>query len=190
MSDEEREALVARIRDRAQIPLAILALVWVAVIALEVSEALPPTLGVIVRDLDIAIWLIFLGEFLVEFIIAPHKWRYLRTHWITAVSVLVPFLRVVRIVVVLWALRSLWLASIFLGASRAARRTGSVLRRRGFQYVLIILLIALFAGAAGVYFLERDDPQSQLRTYPAALWWAAALLSASNFLTTRAVSLE
>ena len=46
----------------------------------------------------IVVWIIFILDFAIEFTLAPRKLRYLKSNWLTAVSLLVPALRVLRII--------------------------------------------------------------------------------------------
>jgi len=178
--DEERERLLQQVSDRLALPIALLALLWVVVIVVELSGILPPTLVPYVYDIDIAIWLLFLVEFLAELAIAPHKLEYLRDNWIVAISVLLPFLGVLRLVRAVVALRSFALARALLGANRATRGAADILGRGRFQYVALIALIVVLIGAAGVSFFERANPQSELSSFSAALWWAATLITTIN----------
>ncbi len=178
--DDEREALLQRVSDVTALPIAILALLWVLVIVAELSGLLPPAWVPYVYSTDIAIWLFFLAEFAAELIIAPHKLDYLRDNWIVAISVLLPFLGVLRLLRAVVALRSLALARAVLGANRATRGAAEILGRGGFQYVMLIALIAVLIGAAGVSFFERANPASELADFPQALWWAAALITTIN----------
>ncbi|HOG47117.1 MAG TPA: ion transporter [Anaerolineae bacterium] len=178
--DEERERLLEQISDVLALPMAILALIWVIVVVVDLAGIVPPALVPFVYDVDIGIWLFFLAEFVLEVIIAPHKLDYLRSHWLTALSVLLPFLAVLRILRAVVALRSLTLARAVLGANRATRGAAQVLGRGRFQYVALIAVIVVLIGAASVSFFERTNPQSELASFPEALWWAASLITTIN----------
>lgn len=53
------------------------------------------------------------------------------------------------------------------------------MKRRAFGYVLTITIIVTFAGAAGMYALER--PNAGFDTYGMALWWTAMrVITAGN----------
>ncbi len=168
--DEERQALLERFVDALALPVALLALLWVLVIVVELAGILPANWEPYVYGLDIGIWLLFLVEFAAEFAIAPHKLEYLRSNWVIALSVLLPFLGVLRLVRAFAALRSLALARALLGANRATRGAADILGRGRFQYVALIALITVLIGAASVSFFERANPQSELTGFSQALW--------------------
>ncbi len=53
------------------------------------------------------------------------------------------------------------------------------MKRRGFGYVMAIIVTVTFAGAAGMYALEKPNPGFD--TYGMALWWTAMrVITAGN----------
>jgi voltage-gated potassium channel len=50
------------------------------------------------------------------------------------------------------------------------------MKKRAFGYVLLLSLIILFGGAAGMYAFEKDVPGG-LRDYGTALWWTSMILT-------------
>jgi len=56
---------------------------------------------------------------------------------------------------------------------------GATMKRRGFGYVMAITVTVTFAGAAGMYALEKPNPGFD--TYGMALWWTAMrVITAGN----------
>src|ERR687894_1781558 len=99
-----REELRERLDRYLDVPLALasLALVLLAIIELtgEVSrpwEARLATLGWV-------LWGLFFVEFAAKFALAPVKRHYLREHWLDALIVLLPFLKILRLAQVVRAL--------------------------------------------------------------------------------------
>lgn len=151
----------------------VLSLVWVALLVLSLTTGLP-------RALDVAtyvIWGIFVFDFVLEITVAPDRWQYLRDHWLTTISLVVPTLRVFRAFEALRALRaaegvrSLSLVRVVGGINRTMRALRSAFGGRRIAYVAALTSIVVFAGAAGMYFLERPNPGFQ--SYGDALWWTA-----------------
>ncbi len=177
---EERQALLDRLRARLDVPLAVLALLWVIVIVVDLTRIIPAVLLPVVQSLDLGIWAFFLAEFLLELAIAPHKIDYLADNWVVGLSVLLPFFGILRVVRAVSALRSLSLLRVVLGANRATRGASEILGRGGFQYVVAIVLVTVLVGAAAVSFFEQPVAESELRTFPEALWWAATLVTTIN----------
>ena len=172
--------LLRRISDRLNVPMAILALVWVLVITVELTNIVPPVWLPLVERLDAAIWIVFLAEFLLELWISPRKIEYVTDNWITALSVLLPFFGILRLLRALVALRALSLARVVLGANRATRGAAAILGKSRLFYVVAFVAVVALVGAAAVSFFERGVPNSPLASLGEALWWSATLVTTIN----------
>lgn len=158
----------------------VLGFVWLVLLVLELTSRLNPFL----ERVGYLIWGAFVVQFVLELVVAPSKSAYLRGHWLTAVSLLVPALRVVR---VLRAVRVLQAARAARGArlvrvvsslNRGMGALGATMGRRGFAYVVVLTLIVTLAGAAGMYAFEHDLPGGAgLASYGAAVWWTAMIMT-------------
>lgn len=117
-----------------------------------------------------------------EFVLAPRKAAYLRHNWLTAISLIVPALRIFRVFRVIRLLRlarvgrGLRLFRVVSSLNRGMRALGTSLRRRGVGYVLALTLLVTFAGAAGMYTFENQTPGG-LNTDGEALWWTAMIMT-------------
>ena len=169
-----------RLDDWLDVPFAILSLIWVVLLIVELANLAPAHWSVDVYRLDSLIWGLFLAHFLLELAIAPSKTRYLRTHFLTAISVVLPFLRVIRLIRVVSLLRTLSLARILLSANRATRSASSMLQRHRFGYVAVVVSILALLGAAGVSYFEQAAQDSPLANFGDALWWSATMVTTIN----------
>ncbi len=93
----QRYRLVAEIEAMLAGPATYLAVVFAVVLAVELilqaqGSAVAPVLGWI----QLAIWAVFVVQFLRGITISPDRLRYLRRNWLTAVSLVIPFLRAFR----------------------------------------------------------------------------------------------
>jgi voltage-gated potassium channel len=128
------------------------------------------------------IWIIFGIDFAVKFILAPDKTDYLKANWLTALALALPAFRIFRafrafrLLRVTRAARGMRLVRLLTSLNRGMRALGASFGRRGFGYVLMLTLIVLFAGAAGMYSFE-NDVAGGFRSYSDALWWTAMLLT-------------
>ncbi len=174
----ERQRLLLRLESWLEGPMVTLAFVWLALLVVELvggSSRWFETLG-------LAIWIVFILHFALELTLAPHKLDYLRTHWLTALSLLVPALRAVRIVRGLRVLRlaratrGLRLLRVVSSLNRGMSALGASLSRRGFAYVAALTLLVTVAGAAGMYAFE-SPPDGGLASYGDALWWTAMIMT-------------
>jgi len=168
----ERNTLLKRIEKSAEGPLVFLGFFWLILVIVDLIWGLSPVL----KTISVIIWIIFIVDFIAKFILAPEKWKYLKKNWLTAISLLVPALRVVRIVRVVRLLKGANLLKIVASLNRGMKSLGATFNRRGFGYVLALTVVVIFAGAAGMYAFERDAPDG-FKTYGEALWWTAMLLT-------------
>jgi voltage-gated potassium channel len=128
------------------------------------------------------IWAIFILDFAVKFILAPDKTDYPKSNWLTALSLLVPALRVFRIFRIFRVLRAaravrgLRLFRVLTSLNRGMKSLGASFGRRGFSYVVALSLIVVFAGAAGILAFE-NEPTGGIKTYGDALWWTAMMIT-------------
>jgi voltage-gated potassium channel len=175
--NRERRRLLAQIERWFELPLVILAFVWLILLVLDFVRGLSPLLN----HLTLFIWVVFIADFVLRFTLAPRKLAYLRRNWLTAIALAVPALRVFRIVRALRILRlaragrSLQLVRVLSSINRGMRALAKTMSRRGFGYVTALTAIVLMTGAAGMYAFERSA--GGLNSYGEALWWTAMLLT-------------
>jgi voltage-gated potassium channel len=174
-----RRRLLERLEDRLEAPMVVLGLVWLAIVVAELLYGDSPAL----RTAGVAIWVVFILDFLLRLTLAPNKARYLRSSWITMIALALPAFRVLRFGRLLRALRGargIRLARLVTSVNRGMRSLAKALERRGFGYVAALTFIVLTAGAAGMYAFERASPTGGFRSYAEALWWTAMLLTTSG----------
>lgn len=172
--DRERFQLLHEVEALLERPMTFLAIVWLVLTVLELTIGLSPFLV----GVNYVVWGLFALHFVLEFAIAPRKLPYLRTNWLTAVSLVLPALRVVRFARVLRAARAargLRLVRVVSSANRGMRTLGRVMGRRGLGYVLLLTLLVNVLGAAGILAFERGS--GPLTSFGAALWWTAMMLT-------------
>jgi voltage-gated potassium channel len=159
-------------------PMLVLAFAWLGLLVVELlwgASALFETIGT-------AIWMVFVVDFAIGLVLAPHKLAHLGRNWLAAVSLLVPALRVFRAGRVLRVLRaaragrSLRLVRVVAGLNRSTQALGASLRRRGFGYVIALTGLFTFGGAAGMYAFENQSVGGP-RSYGEALWWTGMLMT-------------
>jgi voltage-gated potassium channel len=172
----DRKEIIERLESWFEVPLLVLAFVWLILLVLDLLGALNPLL----ERLGDVIWIIFIMEFLVRFSIAPGKSKFLKANWLTAIALLLPALRVFRIVRVVRVFRAaraaqgLRLVRLITSLNRGMRALGASMSRRGFGYALSLTVIVTVVGAAGMYAFES---RAGLGTYGNALWWTAMLMT-------------
>jgi len=150
------------------IPLAILALLYLALYSIEVLGNLAPVLFldfVVVSDI---IWGIFVVDFLARFILSNQKARFLKANAIELISLVLPFFRAFRMFRVVIALGFL-------------SRVGKTLSARINIYVGLILPLLIYVCALGVYEAEHLAPGANIKQFGDAAWWAFVTLATVGY---------
>lgn len=175
---EERKTLVARLEDWLETPMLILGFVWLGLLIYEFTWNLSPAL----EFLGTIIWIVFILDFALKFLLAPDKTDYLKANWLTVLSLLVPALRVFRIFRLFRVLRAaraargIRLFRVLTSLNRGMKALGASFGRRGFGYVVALSVIVVFAGAAGMLAFE-NEVEGGIKTYGDALWWTAMMIT-------------
>jgi voltage-gated potassium channel len=178
--ERERYEVLKGLIDWLETPMLLLAFVWLALLVLELiwgESVWFETFGTL-------IWIVFILDFVLEFIIAPRKLDYLRANWLTAVALLIPAVRLFRAFRGLRLLRlarvgrGMRLLRVLTSLNRGMRALGASLNRRAFGYVLALTVMVTFAGAAGMYSFENENSDGHgLHSYGDALWWTAMVMT-------------
>ncbi len=166
----ERYKLLISLDRLLEGPMIFLGFVWLVLLVVDLVWGLSKTLDYI----SITIWVIFIVDFLIKFILAPAKVAFIKRNWLTAISLIIPALRVFRIfrfLRVLRSLRGLRLVRIVSSLNRSMKSLSATMQRRAFGYVVLLSLVVTFTGAAGMYAIESPSPGFD--SYGMALWWTA-----------------
>lgn len=150
--------------------MAFLGFVWLGLLLAELTIGLSPTF----KFLSATIWVIFILDFLLRLVLAPKKLSYLKKNWLTAISLFVPALRVLRFVRAFHFIRGVQLVKIVGSLNRSMKSLGATMKRRGIKYVVALTLVMIFGGAAGMYAFEHTQG---LKSYGESLWWTAMLIT-------------
>jgi voltage-gated potassium channel len=172
-----REDLVGRLDRYLDVPLALASLALVLIATIELTgEVSGPWQGRLAA-LGWALWGLFLVEFVVMLALAPVKRRYLREHWLDALIVLLPFLRVLRLARVVQTARTLPAFRLLVFGGRGSQSTLALLKRRRTGQLAIISAMVILIGAALGFLLEAGAPGARVQDFGDALWWSAALVT-------------
>jgi voltage-gated potassium channel len=169
LSDSERrEEIAARIERASRLPMTLLSIIFLAAVALPELVDLSPGLLETLEAVDWLIWAVFAFELGVMTYLAPNRLQYLRHHWVDVLTVVVPFLRPLRLLRIIIVSARLWSEARLL------------IYQRTFSTVAMTSLVSALAAATLVYAVERggDGP---IQTYPDALWWAAATVTTVGY---------
>lgn len=176
--ERERHQLLHSLEDWLEGPMVVLAFVW---LALLVGELVWGELRVF-WALGTIIWGVFILDFGLKLVLVRRKGAYLRKNWLTAISLLVPALRIFRIMRAVRLLRlarvgrGLRLVRLLSSLNRGMQALGASLHRRGFAYIVVLTAVVVAAGSAGMYAFERQV-DGGIDSYGEALWWTAMVMT-------------
>ena len=160
-----------------RVPMLVLSAAWLGILVLDLTGNSGPAL----ETVGTIIWLVFIAEFVVRFVIAPEKRRFLGRNVLTIVALLAPALRLLRIAAIARAsgvVRGFRLVRVVGVVNRSMNALRRTLRRRAFGYVAVLTAAVWFAGAAGMYNLEpAREIQGGFTSYWDAVWWTGMLLT-------------
>jgi voltage-gated potassium channel len=174
----ERLEILRQLEDWLETPMIVLGIIWLALFVVEVLWGISPFL----EALSTGIWIVFIIDFTVKLVLAPDKTDYLKANWLTAIALLIPALRVFRVMRVFRILRlsraarGLRLVRLLTSLNRGMKALGTYFSRRGFGYVLLLSVIVLFGGAAGMFAFENETAGGFVN-YAEALWWTAMMMT-------------
>lgn len=168
--ESRRKRLLVRIERKLEGPMIFLGFVWLMILIIELIWGITPVLEII----STTIWVIFIVDFLITFFISPAKVEYLKRNWLTAISLVIPALRIFRVFRffrLIRGLRGVRLFRIITSFNRSLNSLGATMQKRAFGYVLVLVLIVTFGGAAGMLAFEQGT--DGFSTYWTSLWWTA-----------------
>jgi voltage-gated potassium channel len=176
--EHERYEVLAQLEDWLQLPVLLLGFVWLVLLVVELIWGLNAFLTGIVY----LIWGVFLVDFIVRMILAPDKLGYLRTNWLTALSLFVPALRIFSVFRIFRALRLLSAARgvrllrVVSSLNRGMRGLRLSMKRRRFGYVISLSTLVVLVAAAAMLAFESDQPGGFIN-YADALYWTAMMMT-------------
>jgi voltage-gated potassium channel len=175
--EKERYEILEQIENWLEIPVIILGFFWLLLLFIELIWGLTPFLNALVYF----IWGIFIFDFFLRFFLAPKKVEYLKRNWLTALSLPLPALRLfqifrfLRILRLARATRGIRLLKVVASVNRGMRGLSATMARRGFGYAMLLTLVVVLIGAAGMQAFEQNVPGFE--TYGNALWWTVMVLT-------------
>lgn len=174
-----RARLLRDLESWSEGPIRVLSFAWLLVI---VGQLLRPSSRLLVT-FGTAIWAVFILDFALRFALAPEKRAFLRRNWFSALALVIPALRLLRVVAVL-RFATLAGGGQLMMVLGTINRTMNALRvslgRRQVAFVFALTAVVLLLGAAGMLRLEPHAAAPGapgFAGYGDALWWTAMLMT-------------
>lgn len=178
--ERQRFEVLQQLEDWLEMPMLVLGFAWLALFVVELIWGLSPVL----QAIGTVIWILFILDFIFKFSLAPRKFAYLKSNWLTAIALLLPALRIfrmarfIRVLGTARAARGLNLVRVMTRTNRSMRALGASMGRRGLGYVGALTGLVTLVGAAGMYAFENNTANGEgLNNYGTALWWTAMLIT-------------
>jgi voltage-gated potassium channel len=160
---------------RTDTPLLALALLFIVVLALPIVVDLSPGQGAAVTVVNVAIWVVFVVDYLARLYLALRRWEFARTHVVDLLVIALPMLRPLR------ALRLLRLARLLSIGGMLQQRGQRSLHARVGAYVAVSVVVALGLAAVAMVDAERGAKDANIKSLPDALWWAATTVTTVGY---------
>ncbi|MFI6090117.1 potassium channel family protein [Streptomyces sp. NPDC051218] len=168
MTDEGRQA---RWENRTEAPLAVASLLYLTSYAVLVLAAPGPPRAW--RDLCLAVlfaaWAAFAVDYAVRWRLSGQGARFVRTHWLDTLVLVLPLLRPLRVV------------HVYEAVQRRHGRPRLALHARVVTYAGLSALLIGFTGALAVYQHEHTAPGATIRTFGDSVWWTSATLATVGY---------
>jgi voltage-gated potassium channel len=161
-----------------ELPLTILALLWLPVLVLPYIVHLSPVVKDTFLAIDLFVWAAFVLEYLVKLYLSPSRKHFVTHHWIDLAVITLPMLRPLRAARLL---RLLNLGRVGVVLANALRRTKALFTHRGLHFVLLAVMAIVFACSALVLSFEITAKGSTIHNFGDALWWATVTVTTVGY---------
>jgi voltage-gated potassium channel len=166
----EQRPDVTRWEHRAEIPLALASLLYLASYAVRVlGHGLPAVWRDTCLAVTLAAWALFAVDYAVRWRLSGEGPGFVRTHWLDTVVLALPLLRPVRIV------------RVYEAVQRHHGEPTLSLHARVITYATLSVTLLGFAGALAVYQQEHAAPDASIRTFGDSVWWTCSTLATVGY---------
>ncbi|WP_111766073.1 potassium channel family protein [Nakamurella deserti] len=156
--------------DRTEVPLIVVALVFLGAYAVPIVRPdLPRTVVAWCEAIVTVTWILFGVDYLVRVLLADHRWRFVRSNLFDLAVLVLPLLRPLRL------LRLLALLSVL------NRSTADNLRGKVVVYATGGALLLLICAGLAITDEERLAPDSTITSFGDGLWWAITTMTTVGY---------
>lgn len=159
-----------RWEQRIEVPLFVASLLFLGGYAvLVLAYDADPVLWNLALALTLVMWLMFALDYAVRLKLSGEGLRFVRTHWLDTVVLVLPLLRLLRVV------------RVYTAVQRRRGEPRLSLHARVIAYASLSAVLLGFSSALAVYQQERSAPGSTIRTFGDSLWWACSTLTTVGY---------
>ena len=161
-----------------ELPLTVLALLWLPVLVIPFVVTLPADVNATFAAVDYTVWAAFVIEYLTKLWLAPARRTFVTHHLVDLAVIALPMLRPLRAARLL---RILNLPRVGIVLANALRRAKELLTHKGLHFVLLAVILVIFACAGLVLSFEVHAHGSNIHGFADALWWSITTVTTVGY---------
>jgi voltage-gated potassium channel len=159
-----------RWEQRIELPLFVASLLFLGgYMVVVLAHDAAPVLWDLALALMLLTWLMFALDYAVRLKLSGEGPRFVRTHWLDTLVLVLPLLRPLRMV------------RVYTAVQRRRDEPRLSLHARVITYASMSAALLGFSGALAVYQEERSAPDATIRTFGDSLWWACSTLTTVGY---------
>ena len=161
------------------IPLIVLGALFIVTYSIYVLAPAMPTWMTALFFLELAaVWILFLGDYLVRLIVTPRgqRWAFVRGNPIDLLSVVFPIFRGFRVI------------NLLRNIPFFRKRSGTAVRATVIAYASAYAIFFVYFVSLATLQVERDAPGATITDFGTAIWWACVTLATVGYGDTYPVT--
>lgn len=151
------------------VPLTVAAVVFLVAYSWEVIANLEGAAAITMETIIAVTWVVFLIDYVVNLVLAVHRWRWFYRHLFDLAVVVLPMLRPLRL------LRLITLLGVL------QRRAGSAIRSSVLVYVGGATVLLIYVAGLAVLDAERTAIGTQVTSLGDGIWWAFVTITTVGY---------
>jgi voltage-gated potassium channel len=172
------QAAYERFSAAADLPLTLLALLWLPVLVLPLAMHLPAGVTRAFNLIDLGVWAAYAAEYLIRLYLVPHRTWFVTHHLIDLAVVILPLLRPLR---ALRLLRLFNLARAGVVLLNALHRAREIITHRGLHFVLLAATGIVLVGSGEELAFEQHARGANIHNFGESLWSAIVTVTTVGY---------